>query len=111
MDDRNAGSVAGVTDEQLARELADRLYKTEWPQWGALLLPLVQDAQRYRQAKQLVDEQAEDSGLWFIADGAAEAYLQQELRRLHAVIEDAAIDKARLTSPPPSQAAIPTTGD
>ena len=40
----------------------------------------------------LVDEQAEDDGLWFVAEHAAEAYLQQELRRLHAAIE-AAIPK------------------
>ena len=36
----------------------------------------------------LVAEQANDDGLWFIAETAAEAYLQQELRRLHAVIEE-----------------------
>lgn len=35
----------------------------------------------------LVDEQAEDEGLWFHAEMASEAYLQQELRRLHALIE------------------------
>lgn len=31
----------------------------------------------------LVEAQAEDDGLWFIARTAPEAYLQQELRRLH----------------------------
>ena len=40
--------------------------------------------------KQTVDEQAEDEGLWFVAATAPEAYLQQELRQLHAVIEAAA---------------------
>jgi len=35
----------------------------------------------------LVQEQAEDEGLWFEAKTAPEAYLQQELRKLHAVIE------------------------
>lgn len=35
----------------------------------------------------LVSEQAADDGLWFIAETAPEAYLQQELRRLHASIE------------------------
>ena len=35
----------------------------------------------------VVNEQAEDDGLWFIAETCAEAYLQHELRRLHAVIE------------------------
>ncbi len=40
----------------------------------------------------LVDEQAEDEGLWAIypfgEQPIAEAYLQQELRRLHALIEE-----------------------
>ena len=35
----------------------------------------------------LVEAQAEDEGLWFIAEDAPTAYLQQELRKLHAVIE------------------------
>ena len=35
----------------------------------------------------LVDRQAEDGGLWFVARTAPEAYLQQELRRLHALVE------------------------
>ena len=35
----------------------------------------------------LVNEQAEDEGLWFEAVYVSEAYLQQELRRLHATIE------------------------
>lgn len=61
----------------------------------------------YRQAeadreriKRAVSAQAEDPGLWFIAETAPEAYLQQELRRLHAVIEGDAVavcsDCARL---------------
>lgn len=37
--------------------------------------------------KAIVDEQAEDEGLWFVAATAPEAYLQQELRRLHAAVE------------------------
>ena len=37
----------------------------------------------------LVNEQAEDEGLWFIDATASEAYLQQALRRLHAMIEEA----------------------
>lgn len=36
---------------------------------------------------QLVRSQSEDEGLWFIARTAPEAYLQQELRKLHALIE------------------------
>lgn len=45
----------------------------------------------------LVDEQAEDDGLWFDATTAPEAYLQQELRRLHAAVE-AAVAAADITS-------------
>ena len=37
--------------------------------------------------KRIVDEQIEDDGLWFVAETCAEAYLQQALRKLHAVIE------------------------
>ena len=36
----------------------------------------------------VVLEQAEDEGLWFIAETAPEAYLQIALRRLHAAIEE-----------------------
>ena len=35
----------------------------------------------------LVEEQAKDEGLWFHAETCAEAYVQQALRDLHAVIE------------------------
>ena len=43
--------------------------------------------------KALVEEQANDDGLWFVAETCAEAYLQQELRRLHAVIEGKSPDQ------------------
>jgi hypothetical protein len=35
----------------------------------------------------VVEEQANDEGLWFEAKTAPEAYLQNALRRLHATIE------------------------
>jgi hypothetical protein len=35
-----------------------------------------------------VAEQSEDEGLWFDAETAPEAYLQQELRELHRIIEE-----------------------
>lgn len=38
-------------------------------------------------AQVVVNRQAEDDGLWFNARTAPEAYLQQELRALHRVIE------------------------
>lgn len=37
--------------------------------------------------RSLVKMQAEDEGLWFVAQTAPEAYLQQELRRLHQAVE------------------------
>ncbi len=53
----------------------------------ALLQPLVLDAERYRQARLVVEEQAKDEALWCFADSIVEAYVQQELRRLHTAIE------------------------
>ena len=38
--------------------------------------------------RQLTAQQAEDDGLWFRAATAPEAYLQQELRKLHAAVEE-----------------------
>ena len=38
-------------------------------------------------ARDVVDEQADDEGLWFAATTTTEAYLQQALRRLHAAVE------------------------
>lgn len=63
----------------------------------------------YDAMRALVDEQAEDEGLWFIAQTAPEAYLQQELRRLHAAVEaagDIPSEDGRKTPPP----AAPRTG-
>ena len=52
----------------------------------------------------LVDEQAEDEGLWSIhisgRQPIAEAYLQQALRRLHEAIE---MHRAALAVSPPAQ--------
>ena len=39
-----------------------------------------------------VEDQAEDDGLWFVAETAPEAYLQKRLRELHAVIEAAILE-------------------
>jgi DNA repair exonuclease SbcCD ATPase subunit len=37
--------------------------------------------------QEIVNKQAEDPGLWFMAQYASEAYLQAALRELHAQIE------------------------
>ena len=42
-----------------------------------------------QQLLNLTEAQAQDDGLWFVAKTAPEAYLQQELRKLHAAIEAA----------------------
>lgn len=42
-----------------------------------------------RNLRKLVNSQANDHGLWFEARTAPESYLQQELRKLHAVVEGA----------------------
>ncbi len=56
----------------------------------------------YSGAVKLVNEQAEDDGLWFNPQYATEAYLQQALRKLHAAIEgDSPV------APPPAQPATP----
>ena len=43
---------------------------------------------KLQRIQSLVDEQAEDEGLWSFVATAHEKYLQQALRRLHAVIEE-----------------------
>ena len=42
---------------------------------------------KFHELKIIVNMQAEDDGLWFIAETASEAYLQQSLRYLHDFIE------------------------
>lgn len=43
--------------------------------------------EKLKRLQSLVDSQAEDDGLWFDAETASEAYLQQELRTLHELID------------------------
>lgn len=53
-------------------------------------------------ALELAQRQATDEGLWFAATTASEAYLQQELRRLHAAIEGEPIAFRKEMTPPAS---------
>ncbi len=48
---------------------------------------LLKYAKDCRAIQVITDQQANDEGLWFDAQTAPEAYLQIELRRLHAEIE------------------------
>ena len=50
-------------------------------------LSVIAELPEVKGLQNIVNEQAEDECLWFNAETAAEAYLQQEFRRLHAVIE------------------------
>ena len=68
------GTPRAFVDEQKLAKLSERIAKPE----AAL-----------HEMYTLVDRQAEDEGLWFITKTASEAYLQQELRRLRKVIEQA----------------------
>lgn len=43
-------------------------------------------------ALKLVQEQAEDEGLWFLDPLCSEAYLQEALRKLHRAVEEDAAD-------------------
>ena len=47
----------------------------------------ISSCERCRKARKLVEEQAEDEGLWFKAGTAAESYLMRALRLLHAAVE------------------------
>jgi len=42
---------------------------------------------KWRGVRDLVDDQATDEGLWFVATTAPEGHLQAALRKLHALIE------------------------
>lgn len=57
---------------------------------------LIEVEARLAEAVELVNRQAEDDGLWFQAHTATEAYLQQELRKLHAVVENTTPDVSRV---------------
>lgn len=59
-------------------------------------------------AKALVLAQAEDDGLWFIAERASEAYLQHALRALHAAVES---DARVLSAPLAALETAPLTDD
>lgn len=57
---------------------------SQYGEIASAVLGLLDEQARLRE---LVNQQAEDTGLWFVAARAPEAYLQHELRRLHMAIE------------------------
>ena len=52
--------------------------------------------------RKFIDLQAEDEGLWFVAETASEAYVQRGLRGCHQYIEEqlAALDQTEPYEPP-----------
>lgn len=100
--DREGEFVADLSDDPrekdqnspiLARESSPQCPETELP--GTNGQGQHTTARLNKRVGAVVDEQADDDGLWFQAKTAPEAYLQQELRRLHTVIESEAIIPGR----------------
>lgn len=70
-------------DVHMSRSMPETPRRSVVKAWVAAL----RAAQPPSAALALVRKQAEDDGLWFQAATAPEAYLQQELRKLHAAVE------------------------
>ena len=83
-----------MTANKATPELVERLRKKLPPDFTKAM-PLAEDEraeaadliESIKQVLSVVSAQAEDEGLWFVAEHASEAYLQAELRRLHAAVE------------------------
>lgn len=96
---RVGGDLHAVEAKQLLRAKAAALPLVGVQ--GGADLEAVGDAR----ARKLVEEQANDEGLWFQAQTCAEAYVQNALRKLHAAVEgdDSVIFPAVATALPKSQ--------
>lgn len=75
------------THEETARELLNRAKADGHDRLADNHEGAADDVEKVARISAIVDEQANDPGLWFQAETAAEAYVQQALRRLHAAIE------------------------
>ncbi len=62
-----------------------------------------EERQRWRAIREVVDRQVADEGLGFTARTAPEAYLQQELQKLHAAVASCAAPSARTDKRPRSR--------
>jgi len=92
-----------MTPKPLTREEIEELQKRELTQLPfyiaisevsdliATALVGIEAREALDEIQMLVNVQAEDDGLWFQDMTCSEAYLQQELRKLHALIESAAL--------------------
>lgn len=73
----------------LANRVLDRINADPDDDLAVLARQFLRASERVNSMQAAAAEQANDEGLWFSAVYASEAYLQQELRRLHTVIEGA----------------------
>ncbi len=62
-----------------------------------------EERQRWRAIREVVDQQLADEGLEFTARTAPEAYLQQELQKLHAAVASCGAPAARREERPRSR--------
>ncbi len=49
---------------------------------------IIIDIKKWEKLKGLVNDQIEDRGIWSNNETAKESYLKNEIRKLHAIIED-----------------------
>jgi hypothetical protein len=85
-------------EERMSDDLVERLRApVRVERNDGILIEAADEIERLRAALRAIraknDQMAEDDGLWFGAATAAEAYVQQELRTLCAVIESEAKDE------------------
>jgi small-conductance mechanosensitive channel len=73
--------------EQLRNDVVDLCGRAQRESAAEFMRQRDEALLRLDACRRLVNEQAENEGLWFVATTAPEAYLQQELRKLHAAIE------------------------
>lgn len=81
---------AGVRDcAALQKELDETKENVRFAteQWQREMADAVDLRATNAKLRAVVDEQADDGGLWFVPETAPEDYLQRALRRLHAAIE------------------------
>ena len=86
--DEHSSDVRIKAEEILADYDAGRSLQIKGDGWLVRMsAALLASETRMGRIRSLSDMMAEDAGLWFIAQTAAEAYLQQEMRKLCALIE------------------------
>ncbi len=92
MHDTSSHSEAKADDlvERVARALEDKFHWASSPVSRGIARAAI--AVRLSELRKIVDEQAEDEGLWFIGSTCSEAYLQAALRRIHDVIKKETLD-------------------